>query len=160
MFIKAGSIGSAAPSRKHRKPAGSNAAVDVSAAGGRPAGRPAGSIGPAARSLDLMPASRTTLLHFSMSALIWAANSSGGAAHRREAERREPLLDVRQRDDPRQLSGEDIDHGFRGRRRRDQADDQFGFLVVETALGHGRNVGDDREIALGWSPPARGRAPP
>ena len=39
--------------------------------------------------------------------------------------------------------GREIHHEFRRRSGRDQADDQFGFLVVETALGHGRDVGND-----------------
>src|SRR6476620_9619934 len=144
MFIKAGSIGSAAASRKDCEPADQRRLWMFLKRRRLPAGRPTGPVGLAAWSLDLdarVPHHFAPLVNIG---LDLDGKLLRCAAHRRKAERREPLLDVRQPDDPHQLAGEEIHHRPGRRGRCDEADDQFGFLVVEAAFGHGRNVGDDR----------------
>src|SRR5262245_1796194 len=142
MFIKAVSIGPARAARKGSR--GQSASRLWMFLGGERRGSLEGRQVAAGRSLDLDAGVANDLAPLLDVRLDLGGELLRRAADRREAERRQGLLHVRQPDDPRQLAGQSLHHRPRGRGRRHQANDQFGFLVVEAAFRHGRNVGHDR----------------
>src|SRR5215468_5560058 len=143
MFIKAVSIGPARAARKGSR-GRSASRLWMFLDSGRGAGGSSGSPAAADRSLDLDTGVANDLAPLLDVRLDLCGEFLRRAADRREAERRQRLLHVGQPDDPRQLAGQNLHHRPRSRGRRHQADDQLGFLILEAAFRHGRNVGHDR----------------
>ena len=80
-----------------------------------------------------------TLAHLATSVLIQAPNSSGRIPDRIEAEGRELLLDVRQRQRLHDLAVQQVDHRPRRIRGQENPDEDVGLLIVEAGLHHRRH---------------------